>query len=394
MNNSIKDEWALVFSGGGVKGSYEIGVWQSLIESGADKLITAVSGTSVGALNAALFVLGDYKRACEIWLSITQEDIVGIDFKKLIAFDAAEKTDEADRADKISKRKLFYKLIDNIKELEINKLRAEPDEGLTPEQRRKRDLVLDFFNEIAELEINRLKPSFELDSLSGGKKDYLLKLLRELDPLGINRLSEVIKKGTVKKIIDENIDNNILKSRGIKLYAACSALNDADFDADGAVVHTAIKYIVKNIKDYSDTALANYCINMLRENSRPVYFDINEARFNASDILMASAAFPIALEKTTINGTAYIDGGVFDNTPVKPLYELGYRKFIVVYLDTSERISREAFPDSKIIEIGPDDSRYDKLKRIVTVNKAVIKEQIATGFNDGIRAIRQNGLNQ
>ena len=45
----------LVLSGGGAKGAYEVGVWQALEEAGVASNITAISGTSVGALNAALF---------------------------------------------------------------------------------------------------------------------------------------------------------------------------------------------------------------------------------------------------------------------------------------------------------------------------------------------------
>lgn len=66
----------LVFSGGGGKGSYEIGVWKYLHEKGLDKNITAVSGTSVGALNAALFVGSSYEKAEELWLNITQKDVL------------------------------------------------------------------------------------------------------------------------------------------------------------------------------------------------------------------------------------------------------------------------------------------------------------------------------
>lgn len=44
----------LVLSGGG-KGAYEVGVWRAMEQLGLAKDIAAVSGTSVGALNAALF---------------------------------------------------------------------------------------------------------------------------------------------------------------------------------------------------------------------------------------------------------------------------------------------------------------------------------------------------
>ncbi len=43
----------LVLSGGEAGGAYEIGVWKVLKESGIVSNITAISGTSVGALNAA-----------------------------------------------------------------------------------------------------------------------------------------------------------------------------------------------------------------------------------------------------------------------------------------------------------------------------------------------------
>ena len=46
---------ALVLSGGGAKGAYEVGVWQVLSEEGIAPRVAAISGTSVGAINAALF---------------------------------------------------------------------------------------------------------------------------------------------------------------------------------------------------------------------------------------------------------------------------------------------------------------------------------------------------
>ena len=66
----------LVFAGGGGKGSYEIGVWKYLHEIGLDQYVRAVSGTSVGALNAALFVGSSYETAEDLWLNISQEKIL------------------------------------------------------------------------------------------------------------------------------------------------------------------------------------------------------------------------------------------------------------------------------------------------------------------------------
>ncbi len=57
----------VVFSGGGAKGAYEIGVWKAFEEYGITKDIQVISGTSVGALNAALCVCTDSKTQEEIW---------------------------------------------------------------------------------------------------------------------------------------------------------------------------------------------------------------------------------------------------------------------------------------------------------------------------------------
>lgn len=74
MNGSL----GLVLSGGGGKGAYEIGVWKALNEFGMDQKIGAVAGTSIGALNAALFLQGDIELAERVWLSISPEKILTI----------------------------------------------------------------------------------------------------------------------------------------------------------------------------------------------------------------------------------------------------------------------------------------------------------------------------
>ena len=72
MNNGI----GLVLAGGGGKGAYQIGVWKYLKEYGLDQYICGVSGTSVGALNAALFASEKYESAEELWRNITPDQIL------------------------------------------------------------------------------------------------------------------------------------------------------------------------------------------------------------------------------------------------------------------------------------------------------------------------------
>lgn len=58
----------LVLAGGGAKGAYEIGVWKAICERKLDREITAISGSSVGAINAALFGAVKDPEKCErLW---------------------------------------------------------------------------------------------------------------------------------------------------------------------------------------------------------------------------------------------------------------------------------------------------------------------------------------
>jgi NTE family protein len=55
----------LILEGGGAKGSYHVGVWKALRELGID--IDGVAGTSIGAINGAYIIQGDFDLAWEIW---------------------------------------------------------------------------------------------------------------------------------------------------------------------------------------------------------------------------------------------------------------------------------------------------------------------------------------
>ena len=66
----------LVLAGGGARGSYQIGVWRALNELGWTAGV--VTGTSVGCLNGALYVLDEYEMARDMWLSIRSGDVMGL----------------------------------------------------------------------------------------------------------------------------------------------------------------------------------------------------------------------------------------------------------------------------------------------------------------------------
>lgn len=80
INFLSAQEYGVVLSGGGGKGAYEVGVWKALYEYGIAQKTTAISGTSVGGLNAALFsCIKDINEIERIWVTmvpsrLTQND--------------------------------------------------------------------------------------------------------------------------------------------------------------------------------------------------------------------------------------------------------------------------------------------------------------------------------
>lgn len=68
--------YGLVLAGGGVRGAFQIGVWKALMEMKIE--ISAITGTSIGAVNAAILAQGDYKRALRLWRGISAGDIVDL----------------------------------------------------------------------------------------------------------------------------------------------------------------------------------------------------------------------------------------------------------------------------------------------------------------------------
>lgn len=73
----ISKEYGIVLEGGGAKGAYQVGAWKALKEAGIK--ICAVAGTSVGALNAAMICMGDFKKAENLWQNIAYSKVMDVD---------------------------------------------------------------------------------------------------------------------------------------------------------------------------------------------------------------------------------------------------------------------------------------------------------------------------
>lgn len=65
---------AIVLSGGGTKGAYELGVWRALRELGVEYDI--VTGTSIGSINGALMTMDDIDGCETLWATLTMDDMM------------------------------------------------------------------------------------------------------------------------------------------------------------------------------------------------------------------------------------------------------------------------------------------------------------------------------
>ncbi len=70
------EKYGLVLAGGGAKGAYQLGAWKAMRELGIS--FSAVAGVSIGSINGALIVAGDYENALRLWKSASVDKGVNI----------------------------------------------------------------------------------------------------------------------------------------------------------------------------------------------------------------------------------------------------------------------------------------------------------------------------
>lgn len=72
-----KKDYALALSGGGTRGAYEVGAYKALNEIGIN--IKAIAGTSIGALNGAMFLSANLEKAEDMYNKIDISNVLDVD---------------------------------------------------------------------------------------------------------------------------------------------------------------------------------------------------------------------------------------------------------------------------------------------------------------------------
>ncbi len=156
--------YGLVLEGGGARGSYHIGVYKAILEEGIE--ISGITGTSIGALNGAMIIQGDYEKCLELWSNINFSMLIDNEYE-------IERMKEL----KFEKEDLMF-LANNIKTLisdrgfDITPLKNLLDIYIDEEKIRNSDL--DFGMVTVNLTDFKSVEIFKEDIPEGKIKDYLL----------------------------------------------------------------------------------------------------------------------------------------------------------------------------------------------------------------------------
>lgn len=270
------EKTGLVFGGGGTRGSYEIGVWMALRDLEIEPEIGGVAGTSIGALNMALFAQGNLQDATTLWAELTKNDIVHLDAQKIgVALTAA--------------------------------------------------------------------------AVAAAAPQKASSLARYVKPDAIYKTG-VYSQAYIKRIISQYVDPIKIFMSPRDLYACCCrlpVLNPEYF----------------SLKDWNPGSVAS--------------------------ILLASAAIPFAFDAVKLNTHQYCDGGLKDNVPVRPLYELGYRRIIVVNLSPEKGFKTSAFPDAELYVITPRQKELFEggITKVLSFDPETNMRRIFSGYRDAIQIL-------
>lgn len=269
----------LVLAGGGGKGAYHIGIWKALQEFGAVTNITAVSGTSVGALNAALFVQGNYNIAENVWLNITKDKILKLDLKRVT------------------------------------------------------EQVVSGFSSFTNIQ----------------KIDIAVPMAIYLTSKAKN---SIFSRDGLIEIIDEALNLEYISSNSIPCFATCLEI----------------------------PSLKKKCFNLQGMSPSEI-----------KSVLLATSALPFIFNEEKVSGKSFVDGGIpifGDNVPIKPLYDIGYRMFLVAHLSRDSIIDTKVFPDAKILQIVPHEHQGELLDGTLDFTRDGAQRRIQQGYEDTFKILK------
>lgn len=143
-------------------------------------------------------------------------------------------------------------------------------------------------------------------------------------------------------------------------------------------------------------------LSQITQSDRPIYCSVSrvlpgrkyageykrldgKTGYAIEQLLMASSALPIIHEAVDYEGTLYRDGGLTDNCPIQPLYQLGFRKLIVIGLRAEMKEFEKNYPDVEFRSIYPSHSLGNLFDGVLNFRQMYIEFGKKLGYKDGLR---------
>ena len=251
--------YGLVLEGGGAKGAYHIGALKAIKELNIE--IEAVAGTSIGAMNGAMFAQDKLDVAYDYWYNISTSKALDIEDK--------------------------------------------------------------YLSELLNLSINHNNLSY-----------FINKAKEVLQNRGLDN-------SFLKEVLQNNIDEKTLRNSKIDFAIVTLSLSD-------------LKPLELFLEDIPEGKVVDY--------------------------IMASSYLP-AFKMQKFDGKILIDGGFYENLPLKTLQNKGYKKIIAIRTYGLGKIEKQVDEDQEIIFINPS----QELGRMLNFDQQNARKNIKMGYYDTMR---------
>lgn len=394
----------LVLAGGGAKGAYQIGVLRALLDN--DIKIDAISGSSIGALNATLMLAGEWAKANEFWLGLSTLQMVKISPLFLLSFIL----------------NAFHAIVGSLFYSPASYLDPPTPAILDRRTRLTRPLIVVLALVVTTVAVGPLHGDWKFTSLlilvvAGPLYGFLADFLN-LSIVSQRPLQQILEGIDWTKVITSQTPIHVTIARWTYSYSipriawlATLPENPQDAELYGP---DFVKYVERT-----------RWLAKSRYELAPFYPTLNgETEEQAKALVLASMAFPGGVfRRIKIGKVRYMDGGASDNTPIYPLLvydcqtlfvahlrpvprERGFRirqtKSLRVWLwDINflmQRIGEPIYPDflsrklPRIIHIAPEKRIGFGTFSTFYFSKKKSKRLIDQGYSDTIRVLTDEGL--
>lgn len=218
--------------------------------------------------------------------------------------------------------------------------------------------------------------SFNACLLASGQYEELLKLWQNIEPEKLLDISQEFadyingKQKLIKALQGLNSTLlNTVKKKGLstdKLRKLADTLIDKE-------------KLYKSKKDFG-------LVTVRLHDFEPIYIEKKDIpKEKLVDYLIASCSLPIFKLLPMIDDNIYIDGGFYDNCPIKMLIDKDYDTIYEIRINGIGRNRNVAKKNSKVITIRPSKN----ICNILELNQEKIRENILLGYYDTLRVLKK-----